>query len=234
MGAVGDGDVGRPDGELAAEGHGLLSVDGHVVYHLAYLVFVQVAQPQVFLKITVDAHIAAAQGDLGGLSFHKLTAELVGSAGGDLKTDLACALRVAPTSKVVADLAWLGLFSADPLPEKADTLLDVLAERMLEKMQYAPGERDMIVMQHEFTVKYPVRMEKLTSTLLDYGIPHGESAMSRLVALPAAIAVRLILEGKIDLTGVRIPVWQEIYDPVLAELSEMGVTFKEKTEVIEP
>ena len=173
-----------------------------------------------------------ARDDLGGLGFRELTARLIGNTGGNLKTALAKALRVDPTAKVIADLEWLGLLSDDPLPTKANTLLDVLAERMLEKMKYAPGERDMIVMQHEFTVKYPDRAEKLTSTLIDYGVPHGDSAMSRLVALPAAIAVKLILKGKIDLTGVHIPVRPEIYEPVLAELSGMGVAFTEATEVI--
>jgi saccharopine dehydrogenase-like NADP-dependent oxidoreductase len=170
--------------------------------------------------------------DLGGLSFRELTARLIGNTGGDLKADLVKALRIDPTSEIIANLEWLGLLSADPLPARVNTLLDVLAERMLEKMKYAPGERDMIVMQHEFTVKYPDRMEKHTATLVDYGIPHGDSAMSRLVALPAAIAVRLILEGKIDLTGVHIPVLPQIYEPVLAELSGMGVAFTEATEVI--
>ena len=174
------------------------------------------------------------RGDLGGLSFRMLTAKLIESTGGDLEGDLAKALKIDPASEIIANLEWLGLLSDDPLPPKADTLLDVLAERMLEKMQYAPGERDMIVMQHEFTVRHPDRTEKQTSTLIDYGIPRGDSAMSRLVALPAAIAVRLILEGKIELPGVHIPVLPQIYEPVLDELSEMGVVFQEKVEVIEP
>ncbi len=51
--------------------------------------------------------------------------------------------------------------------------------------------------------------------------------MARTVSLPAAIGVRMILEGKIDLTGVHIPVIPEIYEPVLKELSEIGIVFKE-------
>ncbi|MEA3239256.1 MAG: saccharopine dehydrogenase C-terminal domain-containing protein [Candidatus Bipolaricaulota bacterium] len=56
--------------------------------------------------------------------------------------------------------------------------------------------------------------------------------MSRTVGLPAAIATRLILEGKINLTGVQVPVMPQIYEPVLAELESMGIKFTEKTEVI--
>jgi hypothetical protein len=66
-------------------------------------------------------------------------------------------------------------------------------------LQYAPGERDMIVMRHEFVVEYPDRFEHLSSTLIDYGISNGFSSMSRTVSLPLAIVVRQVLEGKMKL-----------------------------------
>jgi len=169
--------------------------------------------------------------DLEGLSLAQVTAKLIGSSG-DLKADVAAHLQIDAGSFVISNLEWLGLFSDDPIPAGAKSPLDVLAGRMLEKMQYAPGERDMLVMQHEFVAKYPDRTEKTTSTMIDYGIPNGDTSMSRTVGLPAAIATRLILEGKIALTGVQVPVMPEIYEPVLAELESMGIKFTEKTEVI--
>jgi hypothetical protein len=39
----------------------------------------------------------------------------------------------------------------------------------------------------------------------------------------------MILEGKIKLSGVHIPVQSEIYNPVLGELESMGVKFLEKS-----
>jgi len=51
--------------------------------------------------------------------------------------------------------------------------------------------------------------------------------MARTVSLPAAIAVNLILTGKIKLTGVHIPVLPEIYLPVLDELEKMNIVCKE-------
>jgi hypothetical protein len=51
--------------------------------------------------------------------------------------------------------------------------------------------------------------------------------MARTVGLPAAIAVRLILRGAIDLTGVQVPVVPQIYGPVLAELEQLGISFVE-------
>ncbi len=175
----------------------------------------------------------AERDELVGLTFRGLTAVLIGSSGGDLKKDLASFLKVNEDSKFISDLEWLGLLSGNPLPQGAKSPLDVLTTQMLDRMCYAPGERDMLVMQHEFISRYSDRTQKTTSTLIDYGIPYGDSSMSRLVGLPAAIAVKLILLGEIDLVGVQVPVVSEIYDPVLAELAQMGVEFTEKTEVID-
>lgn len=125
-------------------------------------------------------------------------------------------------------MEWLGLLDDVPVPPKT-TLLDVLADQMLAKMPYREGERDMVVLVHEFVAAYPDREERITATLLDFGIPNGDTAMARTVGLPAAIASRLILEGKIRLTGVHIPVLPEIYEPVLDELADLGIEVKERT-----
>ncbi len=88
----------------------------------------------------------------------------------------------------------------------------------------------MLVMRHEFTARYPDgKVEEITSTLLDFGEPGGESSMARTVSLPAAIAARLILEGEITARGVHIPVISEIYSPVLDELEELKIHLEEKS-----
>jgi len=85
-------------------------------------------------------------------------------------------------------------------------------------------------MHHEFIAEYENKKEYVTSTLVDYGIPNDDSSIARTVSIPAAIAVRMILEQKIHITGVHIPVIPEIYNPILDELEGMGIIFKEKTE----
>ena len=57
--------------------------------------------------------------------------------------------------------------------------------------------------------------------------------MARTVSLPAAIASKLILEGKINETGVHIPVIPGIYEPVLNELETLGIVCQEKREPVE-
>ena len=131
-------------------------------------------------------------------------------------------------SAVIKRLRWLGLFSDIPLPEDRDNPLDYLNVLTLSKMKLGEDERDMVVMNHEFIAEYPDKREYITSTLVDFGIPNGDSSVSRTVALPAAIAVRMILENKISITGVQIPVIPDIYNPILDELEAMNITFKEE------
>jgi len=54
--------------------------------------------------------------------------------------------------------------------------------------------------------------------------------MNRTVGLPAAIGVRLILEGQVRTPGVLIPTHPELYEPALAELERLGIRFTEKVE----
>jgi len=186
------------------------------------------------LKAIVDLGILdeTERTDLAGLTFAQWTGRLLGMTGKATALDLARRLGLSVDAKPATDLVWLGLTSSDPLPKEATTYLDVLAQRMLSKMQYAPGERDMLVMQHEFVVRYDDRTEKTLSTMVDYGIPNGDTSMSRLVGLPAAIAARMILQGEIDLTGVQVPMVPAVYEPFLEELATLGVRFTETTSVL--
>ena len=167
---------------------------------------------------------------LDGLSYAEFTARVLGSSGEDVRKEFAARAGVGEDADVVARLAWLGFFSDEPVPCDEAAPMDVLAVRLQEKCPYEEGERDMIVLHHEFDVDYGGRGEFVTSTLVDFGVPGGDSAMARTVSLPAAIAARLMLEGEIELTGVRIPVVPEIYEPVLDELEALGITCVERRE----
>ena len=54
------------------------------------------------------------------------------------------------------------------------------------------------------------------------------TAMAKTVGLPVAIAALAILNDKIQRYGVQIPTKTELYTPVLNELKDFGVIFKEK------
>lgn len=170
--------------------------------------------------------------DLEGLSFREFIGKLIkAEPGADAKKAVAACLNIDPDSEIMKRLDWLGLLGDDPLPQGEKTPLDILSAKLLEKLKYEGGERDMIVLHHDFLAEYPAenRREKITSTLIDFGIPGGDSSMARTVSLPAAIASRLILEEKIKEVGVLIPVIPAIYEPVLDKLETMDIVCKEKS-----
>ena len=131
--------------------------------------------------------------------------------------------RLHADDEVVSRLRWAGLLSDEPIGATRAAPIDVLCARLEETMRYRPGERDMIVLRHELGSAG----RTFVSTLVAYGDAES-SAMARTVALPAAIAARLILDRRISLTGVRIPVHREIYAPVLDTLQGMGIVFEER------
>ena len=168
-----------------------------------------------------------------GKTYSDLTRFLVGVKDkDDLIKETAKYLNLDTYSAVLKRLEWLGLFSNKQLPEDKDNPLDYLNVLTLNKMGLNKKERDMIIMHHEFVAKYPSKTEYITSTLVNYGIPYGDSAISRTVALPAAISVKMILHGQIELTGVHIPIIPDIYNPLLDDLREMGIKFSEKIKTV--
>jgi len=172
--------------------------------------------------------------DRTGSTFLGLMRELSqGAPGEDVRAAVARRLDLDAGSAIMPRLEWLGLFEERKLPAENGSALDNLAALMIEKLVYGGGERDMIVLQHEFLARTGSgRSERIVSTLIDYGIPGGDSSMSRTVGLPAAIAARLVLEGKIRMTGVHVPVHPDIYGPILEELGTLGVRFAEKRRVL--
>jgi saccharopine dehydrogenase-like NADP-dependent oxidoreductase len=168
-----------------------------------------------------------------GTTYARWVADIIGaSTTENLRRQVAQHLNLDESSNVLERLEWLGLFSSDDLPVtgRETTRLDVLAARMGEKMPYKKGERDMIVLVHQFVARFPDKPdEKISSTLIDFGQPDGDSSMSRTVSLPAAVGAKLVLTGQITDTGVHIPVKPSIYNPVLNELENMGIRCEEKT-----
>ncbi|MCF8241212.1 MAG: saccharopine dehydrogenase NADP-binding domain-containing protein [Melioribacteraceae bacterium] len=172
--------------------------------------------------------------ELADKTFAEVAAKLIGTDSPDsIKSKVADHLGIEADSEIIKRFEWLGLLSDEKIDADPVTYLDILANRMLKMMPYKKGERDMIVLQHDFIAEYDGnKKEHITSLLIDFGIPNGDSAMARTVSLPAAIATKLIVDGKINITGVQVPVMPEIYEPLLDELEKMNIKFKETKEVL--
>jgi saccharopine dehydrogenase (NADP+, L-glutamate forming) len=166
---------------------------------------------------------------LDNMTYAAMMRKLASAGTGDIKDAVAKFCGIDNNHPILSRLEWLGLFDEVMIPSGIKTRLDALCHLFEEKLQYAPGERDMLIMHHEFIVEYKDKKQKITSTLLDYGIPYSDSSMSRTVALPVAIASRMILEGKINLIGVHRPIIPEIYEPILSELADLDIALEENT-----
>src|SRR5215204_2227702 len=108
---------------------------------------------------------------------------------------------------------------------------DVLQFSLDQKLVLRPEDKDMIVMMHELEYSIDAKSQFLNSSLIVQGEDHVRTAMAKTVGLPLGIAARLILEGKMNLTGLHIPIIPDIYEPVIRELEEHGIAFEESNTV---
>jgi saccharopine dehydrogenase-like NADP-dependent oxidoreductase len=169
---------------------------------------------------------------LEGKTFADLSAQLIGADDtADLANKVASHLGIAADGPEISKMEWLGLLGNDPLPGP-EAPVDILTARMLDKMSYNEGERDLLVLQHTFVAEFSDRTEHITSTMIDFGIPGGDSSMNRTVGLPAAVAVRFILEGRFNQPGVVVPVMKDFYEPAIEELERLGIQFSEEVKTV--
>lgn len=155
--------------------------------------------------------------------------------GGDLRTRLARSLEVPESHSVLGRLAWLGLLDDEPLPEElgeACSPLDALAWRMAERLRYQEGEKDLVALEHRFVVEdgHDSHRRRIRSRLVVTGPAGDRSAMAKTVGITAAVAARRVLDAEVTLTGVHIPVSEELAEPILEGLRDRGLQTEETVE----
>ncbi len=167
--------------------------------------------------------------DYEGMTYAGFLAERANVKTGDIRKNTAERLGIKESSTVMESLDFLGFFSDEPLNYTETSPFEITSDRMISRMMLSDSERDMVVLQHIFLAVYPDgKREVIKSSMLDFGSAETNTSISRTVALPAAISVRLILENKISLRGVLRPVFPEIYNPVIEELKTLGIEMKEE------
>ncbi|HRN56990.1 MAG TPA: saccharopine dehydrogenase C-terminal domain-containing protein [Agriterribacter sp.] len=127
-------------------------------------------------------------------------------------------------------LAYLGLYEEEEINKGLCTAADILQMAVEKRLQLEPEDKDMIVMLHEIAYRLESGSGKIRSTLIVKGENSMRTAMAKTVGLPLGIAATLLLQGKISLTGLHIPIVPEIYRPVLEALQKEGIVFKESYE----
>jgi saccharopine dehydrogenase-like NADP-dependent oxidoreductase len=167
--------------------------------------------------------------DYTGKTFRQFVADCAAVPGKDIRRELKNKRSLNPTDLALDAFEWLDLFSDEEMGYGKTSPFEITSDQMIRKMWLGENERDMIVLQHLFLAQFPEgRREVISSRMLDYGTPATNTSIARTVALPAAIAVKLILSGKINVTGVLRPVIPELYNPVLEELAVAGIRMEEE------
>ncbi len=178
-----------------------------------------------FLKLKLIENTIVKK--LENITYAQFMARLVGvDTIKNIKNNVAGVLEKDVNDDIIKRMNWLGLFDNVTIPLKRGSNSDVLVDLMLKKMSYAPHEKDMIIVHNEIVVKNANGKDRIISSMLVEGTPGGNSAMSGAVALPIAIAARLIIEGKVKRNGVCTPTTPDLYKPILEEISTFGFSFK--------
>ena len=132
------------------------------------------------------------------------------------------------------DIMWDKLLELDLFnPNKKVGLKNATPAQILEKIltdswTLQPEDKDMIVMYHKFGYELNGKKEQIDSKMVCIGDDQTYTAMAKTVGLPVAMATLLILNGEITTPGVQLPIRKEVYEPILKELEEYGVVFKEQ------
>lgn len=133
------------------------------------------------------------------------------------------------------DIVWdkleeLDIFSpSKKVGLKQATPAQILQKILMGKWTLQHEDKDMLVMYHKFGYELEGKKHQIDSTMVCIGEDQTYTAMAKTVGLPVAIATLAILNGKITSTGVQIPIEKRVYTPILEELENYGIIFKDKT-----
>jgi len=131
------------------------------------------------------------------------------------------------------DIMWDKLLELDLFnPNKIVGLKNATPAQILERIlndswSLQPDDKDMIVMYHKFGYEHNGDKKQIDSKMVCIGDDQTYTAMAKTVGLPVAMATLQILNGNIKTPGVQLPIRKEVYEPILKELEEFGVIFKE-------
>tara|TARA_A100001011_G_scaffold290205_1_gene301582 strand:- start:299 stop:1618 length:1320 start_codon:yes stop_codon:yes gene_type:complete len=128
----------------------------------------------------------------------------------------------------IDNLKWLGFLSNSPINLGIVSPGEILYSLLKNKWQLDENDKDMIVMHHEFKYLLGKKKFEVHSSFILNGEDQIYTAMSKTVGLPVGIATKLILNNKINQRGVIIPIYKNIYDPILFELKSYGINFLTK------
>ncbi|MDX5423506.1 MAG: saccharopine dehydrogenase NADP-binding domain-containing protein, partial [Hymenobacteraceae bacterium] len=161
----------------------------------------------VQLGLTDDSYTLDNSASMTYRSFLEAFLPPATAAGQRIEERISLYLGIPADGEVMQKLAWLGLFEEKPVALAGATPAQVLEKILKKKWTLAPGDKDMIVMQHLFEYELDGEKREITSSLVVTGDDEVQTAMAKTVGLPVGILAKLLLQGKISHRGVVIPIY---------------------------
>jgi saccharopine dehydrogenase-like NADP-dependent oxidoreductase len=162
------------------------------------------------------------------LTYTDLLSSFLPKGTGSVKERLVAFMANDIDEDVISKLEFLELFSNREIKLTEGSPAELLQNLLEEKWLLKAGDKDMIVMQHQFEYELNGVCKKLNSSLVVIGDNEVHTAMAKTVGLPLAITIKNFLTGKFKLYGVQIPIVKEIYEPMLLELETLHMIITEK------
>ncbi len=186
----------------------------------AWNVFVQ-------LGMTDDSYVVEDSETMSYRDFTNLF--LAYSPSDSVELKLRSYLKIDQDDVMWEKLLELDIFSAEKkIGIKNATPAQMLQKILMDKWMLQEDDKDMIVMQHKFGYEYKGEKKQIESSMVVIGSDQTYTAMAKTVGLPVGIAALKILNGEITTPGVQLPISKEVYEPILKELEENGISFNEK------
>jgi saccharopine dehydrogenase-like NADP-dependent oxidoreductase len=96
-----------------------------------------------------------------------------------------------------------------------------------EKWKLDPQDTDWVVMVHFFEYTKGGKTYEIESSMTLEGEDEHYTAMSKTVGMPIAFACEMIIKNQMNQRGVFMPIYEEIYRPILKRLEDIDIRFHE-------
>ncbi len=141
-------------------------------------------------------------------------------------------MEVVNDEQIVRDILQMGFSKENPeiLHRKNGTPADFLLDLIVIKWRLNDTDKDMVVMVHQFEyIVNDVEYQTVASFGLK-GINSSNTSMSQTVGLPLGIFAKMLFYNEIHQKGLVLPLFKNIYRPILKELANFGVHFQVDTQ----
>ncbi|KAH9821284.1 Saccharopine dehydrogenase-domain-containing protein [Melampsora americana] len=141
------------------------------------------------------------------------------------KIKMAAQLKGGKVLKVLEELKILDAGKLKvPDDQSNQSPIEWLSKLLSERLKYKPGERDMVLMNHELRIEKEGKSKRVKLWLEEKG-----EAMSRTVGCPIGIGALIILdEEKMIERGVIRPIEDKLASVVLNRLEGVGIKLREE------